>query len=127
ESIAELERLRLASKIAEQRTFADEIKPRRRPGGDDARRRVDQVRIPLRLVQPRDRADGKLSVPDAELAPGLGDFRRGPRPAEFFERHAKVHDLHLRGRDLPRVDDEIRRTSRYRDGDIGERFERTIR
>ena len=63
---------RLRLQIAQQRTFADHEKARRRPLGDDPRRGVDQVRVALRLVEPRDRADRQLAGSDAEL-------RGGPR------------------------------------------------
>ena len=58
---------------------------------------VDQIRVALRIVQPRDRADRRTrpgAMPSSRRAPAISSALRGA--AELLERHAEVDDLHLR-------------------------------
>src|SRR5258707_4178808 len=43
-----------------------------------------------------------------KIAPRLRNLSRRPRPAEFLERYAEVHDLDLRFGNQAGVDDEVR-------------------
>ena len=64
EAIAEAERARLRFERRAQRPFADQEEPRLRPRVEHRARRVDQVRVALRVVQARDRADGEVAGRD---------------------------------------------------------------
>ncbi len=76
ESIAEAEPRGLCLELAEERSFADEEEARRRPLTHDLGGGVDEVRIALRIVEARHRADCELAWRDAELARA----RRRSRP-----------------------------------------------
>ena len=60
EAVAEPERARPAPEVRQQRPLADEKEPRAGRRGDDPSGGVDQVRVALGFVQPRDGADGEL-------------------------------------------------------------------
>ena len=120
------ERRGLRLQVREQRPLADQKEPRAGRSRDHAGGRVDEIRIALRVVQPRDGADRELAGGDAQVAPRRRDFVVGPRAAELLERHAEVHDLHLRRGNLPRLDDEVGRALRDRQRDVGERLEHAI-
>ena len=64
-------------------------------------------------------------MPSSARAARISSSDRGA--AELLERHAEIDDLHLAGRNPPRVDHEVRRALRHRDRDVGDRLERGVR
>src|SRR5207249_11445094 len=127
EAVVQSERGCLTLEVSEERPLADKKETRPWARGHDPGCRIDQVRIPFRVVQPRDGSNGELALLNPELTPRIGDLSRRARPAEFFERHTEVHDLHLRCRNLTRPDDEFGRALRDGERDVGKRLERAIR
>ena len=116
----------LRLQVAKQRALPHEKESRRGAFANHARGGIDQVRVAFRFVKARDRADREVAGGDAKLAPGVRDLLGGPFAAELLERHAQVHDLHLRRRDLPRPDDEVRRALRDGQRDVGRRLEAPV-
>src|SRR5690606_24132165 len=89
-------------------------------------RRLDQVLVALRIVQPRDRADHDVV---RRRAPGRTCGRplvRTPRAAELLEWRAQVDDLHARWANLPGTDDERGGAFGHGERDVGVRLEDPI-
>ena len=126
EPIAEAEPRGLRLQVRQQRSFPDQEEAGGRPFADDPGGRLDQVGVALRLVEPGHRPNRELVRLDAELRPRRGDIGGRPDRSELFERHAQIHDLHFRRRDLTRADHEIGRALRDGDGDVGVGLEEAV-
>ncbi len=93
----------------------------------DLRHRGDEILVPLRRHQPRDRPDRNRRAVEAEGRLGRGDICRGPRPRKLVERRAEIDDLRALGRHQAGANRELRR--RLGDGDrqVGVRRQQPIR
>src|SRR5690606_17083314 len=107
EPIAEVETSRLRLQRLTQRPLPEQEELRLRPLVQYLTRRIDEVLVALRIVQPRDGPHDYVVRADAEFPSNHFSLFDTPLARELVERRTQVDDLHALGPHEPGAPDEL--------------------